>query len=399
MQSFNPRAFIDNQINETRSLIGDERALIAISGGVDSTTCAVLTHRAVGDNLQCVILDDAFMRTQEPEHIAHLVSAPPLKLPIKIVDVKQRFLKALEGLEDAEDKRKAFRETFYKTLGETAKEEKSRILVQGTIKADIEETTKGVKTQHNVLEQMGINTQDRYGFKLVEPLRSLYKWQVRMVASELDLPAEITNRQPFPGPGLSVRVVGKITNDKLASEKLATAIAEAEFAKHEPSQYFAAIFDNTTVPHVKTPYVREMVARYFQVPSRHVSAEVFKAKATGLKRGKRIYGQIVAISCRGMNSSILNPPISRLVTLQSKITQVSPTFTRAFCHVKGRPEGNPYSVVLRAVETKDFLTARVFDAPWDTLNATAAKILETCNNVSDVYYDVTTKPPATVEME
>jgi GMP synthase (glutamine-hydrolysing) len=330
MQSFNPREFIENQIKETGRLIGDERALIAVSGGVDSTTCAVVTHRAVGGNLQCVILDNAFMRKQEPEHIAQLVSAPPLGLPIRVLDVKTRFLKALEGLEDAEDKRKAFRETFYRTLGDAAKEENSRILVQGTIKADIDETTKGVKTQHNVLEQMGINTQDRYGFKVVEPLRSLYKWQVRMVAGELGLPSEISDRQPFPGPGLSVRVVGKITEDKLTSEKLATEIVEEEFAKHKPSQYFAAIFDNTKVAHPKTMYVREMVARYFEVPSRHVSAEVFKAKATGLKRGERMYGQIVALSCRGLNSSILNPPISRLVTLQSKITQISPAFTRVF---------------------------------------------------------------------
>ncbi|RLI18059.1 GMP synthase, partial [Candidatus Bathyarchaeota archaeon] len=182
MEKFEPESFVEKQMAEIRKSIGNEKALVAVSGGVDSTTCAVLTHRAIGENLVCVILDDAFMREGEPEHVAELLSKPPLNVPTKVVNVRERFLQAMKGLRDAEEKRKMFRETFYQVLGETAKNEGCKVLVQGTIRADIVETVGGVKTQHNVLEQMGINPMERYGFKVVEPLVSLYKEQVRMVA-------------------------------------------------------------------------------------------------------------------------------------------------------------------------------------------------------------------------
>ncbi len=399
MQAFNPQEFIEKQVSEMRKLVGNEKALIAVSGGVDSTTSAVLTYRAIGDNLLCVTLDDAFMREGEPQRVANLVSKPPIKLPIKILDVRERFLNALKGLQDAEEKRKMFRETFYRVLGETAQKEGCEVLVQGTIKADIVETTGGVKTQHNVLEQMGINTIERYGFKVVEPLASLYKEQVRMVARHLGIPSEISERQPFPGPGLSVRVVGEINVDKLDSEKKATAIVEESFARHKPSQYFAAIIDNKTVSHARTMHIKENAARLFNVPLRNVSVKVFEAKTTGVKGGKRLYGEIAAIKVQTANSSLHNPPISNLVSLQAKIITEDPSFTRIFYTVKESPQEQPYFVALRAIQTSDFLTAKVTEIPWVTLNETAAKILEACRNVSAVYYDVTPKPPATVEME
>ena len=399
MQAFNPQEFVEKQVAETRKLIQNEKALIAVSGGVDSTTSAVLTYRAIGDNLLCVILDDAFMRKGEPQQVADLVSKPPIKLPIKILDVRERFLNALKGLQDAEEKRKMFRETFYNVLGETAQKEACKVLVQGTIKADIVETTGGVKTQHNVLEQMGINTTERYGFKVVEPLASLYKEQVRMVARHLGIPSEISERQPFPGPGLSVRVVGEINGDKLDSEKKATAIVEENFARHKPSQYFAAILDNKTVSHARTMHIQENAARLLNVPLRNVSVKVFKAKATGMKGGKRLYGEIVAIKVQTANGSIYNPPISSLVFLQAKITSENPSFTRILYTIRESPQKQSYVVALRAIQTSDFLTAKVTEIPWTTLNKTADKILEGCRNVSAVYYDVTPKPPATVEME
>jgi len=244
METFDPKKFADAEIEEIRKNIGEERALVAVSGGVDSTTCAVLTHKAIGDNVVCVILNDAFMREGEPERVAEILSKPPLGVPTKVVDVRERFLNAMKGLRDAEEKRKVFRDTFYQVLGETAKNEGCKVLVQGTIQADIVETVGGVKTQHNVLEQMGINPMEKYGFKVVEPLLTLYKWQVRIVARHLRLPPEISERQPFPGPGLSVRVVGEIHLDKLETLKKATAIVERELVKHAPSQYFAVIIDN-----------------------------------------------------------------------------------------------------------------------------------------------------------
>ena len=399
MQTFNAQEFIETQVAEIKRLVEDEKALIAVSGGVDSTTSAVLTHRAIGDNLLCVMLDDAFMREGEPQRVAELVSKPPIELPIKLLDVRERFLNALKGLEDAEEKRKMFRETFYKVLGETARKENCKVLVQGTIKADIMETTGGVKTQHNVLEQMGINPVERYGFKVVEPLASLYKWQVRMVARQLGIPSEISERQPFPGPGLSVRVVGEITIDKLDSEKKATAIVEEKFARHKPSQYFATILDNKIVHHSRTLHIQETVARLLNVPSRNVSVKVLKAKATGVKGGKRLYGEIAALKVQTANGGLHTPSMSRLVSLQAHIIAENPSLTRILYTVKESSQEQPYVVALRAIRTRDFLTARVAEIPWVTLNETADKILEACRNVSAVYYDVTPKPPATIEME
>ncbi|MCK4668645.1 glutamine-hydrolyzing GMP synthase subunit GuaA, partial [Candidatus Bathyarchaeota archaeon] len=150
MDKFDPKTFVEAQLEELRKTIGNERALVAVSGGVDSTTCAVLMHRAIGENLACVILDDAFMRVGESEYVAEILAKPPLNVSLKIVEVRERFLKDMKGLSDAEEKRKRFRETFYQVLSETAKEENCKILVQGTIRADIEETVGGVKTQHNV---------------------------------------------------------------------------------------------------------------------------------------------------------------------------------------------------------------------------------------------------------
>jgi len=399
LQAFNPQEFVEKQVAETRKHIGNEKALIAVSGGVDSTTSAVLTYRAIGDNLLCVILDNAFMRKGEPQQATDWVSKPPIKLPMKILDVRERFLDALKGLQDAEEKRKMFRETFYKVLGETAQKEGCKVLVQGTIKADIVETTGGVKTQHNVLEQMGINTTERYGFQVVEPLASLYKEQVRMVARYLGIPSEISERQPFPGPGLSVRVVGEINGDKLDSEKKATAIVEENFARHKPSQYFAAIIDNKTVSHVRTMPIQENAARRLNVPLRNVSVKVFKAKATGVKGGERLYGEIAALKVQTVNGGLHNPSISSLVSLQAKIITENPSFTRILYTVKESPREQPYVIALRAIQTSDFLTARVTEIPWTTLNEAADKILEACRSVSTVYYDVTPKPPATVEME
>jgi GMP synthase (glutamine-hydrolysing) len=133
LETFEPKRFVEVATGKIKKSIENEKALVAVSGGVDSTTCAVLTHKAIGENLVCVILDDAFMREGEPEHVAEILSKPPFNVPMKIVNVRERFLQAMKGLRDAEEKRKAFRETFYQVLGETAKKEDCKILVQGTI--------------------------------------------------------------------------------------------------------------------------------------------------------------------------------------------------------------------------------------------------------------------------
>ena len=400
METFDPKKFVDNAIAETKKSIGNEKALVAISGGVDSTTCAVLTHKAIGDNLICVILDDAFMRQDEPEHVANTLSKPPFNVPTKIVNVRDRFLKAMKELSDAEEKRKMFRETFYQVLADTAKKEKSKILVQGTIRADILETVGGVKTQHNVLEQMGINPIERFGFKVVEPLLPLFKEQVRMLARLFGLPPEYAERQPFPGPGLSVRVVGEIRPEKLETLRKATAIAESELKDLRPAQYFAIIMDNEENTHLSTALrVQETAARLLNVPSRNVNVKIFKHKATGVEGGKRRYGEVVGLKVQTMNGRLHQTPLQNIVSLQARIITENPEVARVFYAIEDSPEKKPYVIGIRSVETKDFLTAKVSEIPWTTLEKIAEDTMKKCPNVSTVYYDLTPKPPATIEME
>jgi len=395
MKNFDPEAFVQSQIERIREIIGEEKALVAVSGGVDSSTCAVLTHLAIGENLVCVTLDDAFMREGEPERIAKILSNPPLSLPVKIERVQERFLRALQGLRDAEEKRKAFRKTFYETLSEIAKREDCSYLVQGTILADIIETKGGIKTQHNVLEQLGINTRELYGFKIVEPLVSLVKWQVREVARYLKIPPEISERQPFPGPGLSVRVVGEIRLDKLTTLKKATAIVENKLSKYKPSQYFAAILDNEEKPqYPNTEKIIKEASQTLSLNANQILIKVFADKATGIRNKSRVYGNILALKCHEREADFAN-----LLKLQESLIKNDPSIARVLYMIKEQKAEKPYVIVIRAVETDDFLTAKVSALPWNALKETAEKILKECPKVSEVYYDITPKPPATIEME
>ncbi len=402
MQNFDAKEFVKEQVSELRGAIGNERAVIAISGGVDSTTCAALTYRALGENLLCVMLDDAFMRAGEPERVRQLLSNSPLNLPVKILRVQERFLKALGGLKDAEEKRKKFRETFYETLGETAKREGCRFLVQGTIKADIDETTGGIKTQHNVLSQMGISPDEHYGFRVIEPLASLYKPQVRRVARLLDIPSEISERQPFPGPGLSVRAVGEIRSDKLKSLKRATATTEEKLAQHQPQQYFAVIIDNEEGPYppkLSRKRIESTVANSLKIPIKRASVRVLRDRATGIRDGRRHYGKVAAVEAQRSDGSLHQFPVEDLVSLQETMIAEYPILTRVLNMIEKKDEKQPYMIAIRAIQTHNFLTAEVADVPWPTLTEIAKEILGRCVNVSAVYYDVTPKPPATIEME
>jgi len=400
LERFSPKDFVETQIKELRREIGKEKALVAVSGGVDSTACAVLMYRAVGENLVCVILDDAFMREGEPEYVARTLSRPPLNVPIKIVDVRKRFMDAMKGLTDAEEKRKRFRETFYQVLGETARSEGCRILIQGTIRADIDETVGGVKTQHNVLKQIGIDPMKNYGFKVVEPLITLYKERVRIVSRFLGVPAEFSERQPFPGPGLSVRVVGSIHPSKLETVKKATAIVERGLMQHKPSQFFAVILENKeALKHSGVIKIQETVARVLNVPSRNVNVKIFRDRATGVKGGERRYGEIAGIRVEKTDGAVHHPPIQKLVSLQTRIITEDPVVARVFYAVKCSDEEKPYVIGIRAVQTKNFLTANVSEVPWKTLDRISEKVTRECKSISQVYYDVTPKPPATIEME
>ena len=392
MSDLDVAAFVEGQVKAVKKALGDERALIAVSGGVDSTVSAVITHMALGDNLVCVFIDDNFMRLEEPERVKAMLSAPPLNLPVKVLEERERFMSALAGLEDAEEKRKAFRETFYRTLSDAAKAEGCRFLVQGTIKADIEETTGGIKTQHNILKQIGIDPVERFGYTVVEPIAALYKYQVREVARYLGAPPEASERQPFPGPGLSVRVPGVISEEKLAQLKAATAVVEEEFKHLKPAQYFSVIFDGETKEAPGS--VAAAVAETLGAEAAKVSAYYLKEKGTGMVDGNRTYGHVVGIEVKGGAKY----GYDELNRMREAVQPPESGISRVLYLVADRG-GEGYYVTTRGVETRDFLTAEITEVPWDVLERTAKGILEACPKVVKVFYDVTPKPPATVEFE
>lgn len=396
MQDLDVSAFIDLQVKAIKETLGDEKALVAVSGGVDSTVSAVLTHKAIGDNLVCVFIDDNFMRLGEAEQVKNLLSSKPLKLPVRVLNERHRFMEALVGLSDAEEKRKAFRDAFYETLRETAEEENCKFMVQGTIKADIEETSKGIKTQHNILEQIGINPVEKYGFTVVEPLKTIYKYQVRAVARELETPPELAERQPFPGPGLSIRVVGEISAEKLEEVKKATFIVEEQLSPHSPSQYFAAIFSGETPKELKV--LKRDAAEIMELSVSTVKAGTLAEKATGILDGKRAYGAILTMALVDNGDRTIAPDYEKLAGIKGYINDNYPEATRLMLLVD-KKEKPGFIISIRAVKTKDFLTAEAMQIPWSTLRETAVRIFDSCPNVSRVYYDITPKPPATIEYE
>ncbi len=311
---FDPEEYIESKLRDIREILRPEesdKVLAACSGGVDSTVSAVLVARALGRPIKAVYIDDGLRRKGEPERVLKILNE--LGLSAFIYDAKKDVLEALKGKVDAEEKRKAFREAFYTVLGRIIREIDAKYLVQGTIAADVVETIGGIKTQHNVLEELGIA--DKYGFKLIEPIKDLYKPQVRIVARELGLPAEVCERKPFPGPGLAIRILGEVTWEKLELLRKVTEIVEEETSDIESFQSFAVLLD---------------------------------MRATGIRDGKRVYGYIVA---------------------------------------------------LRVVSSEDAMSARFVEVPYERLRRISIKIISEVPEVSRVLYDVTDKPPATIEFE
>lgn len=396
MQDFDVSAFIDQQVQAIKEALGDEKALVAVSGGVDSTVSAVLTHKAIGDNLICVFIDDNFMRLGEAEQVKSLLSSEPLNLPVRVLNERLRFMEALNGLTDAEEKRLAFRETFYQTLKDAAEEENCKYMVQGTIKADIDETSGGIKTQHNILEQIGIDPVEKYGFTVIEPLKSIYKYQVRAVARELGTTPELAERQPFPGPGLSIRVVGEISIEKLDELKKATFIVEEQLSPHSPSQYLAAIFSGEIPKELKV--LKRDAAEIMELPESTVKAGTLAEKATGIINGKRAYGAILTMALVDNDNRTIEPDYEKLAKIKGYINDNYPEATRLLLLID-KKEKPGLIISVRAVKTRDFLTAEVMPIPWSTLRETAVRIFDACPSVSRVYFDITPKPPATIEYE
>lgn len=234
------QAFIRERSEEISKIVGDGVAINALSGGVDSAAVTMLGHKALGPRLKTYFVDNGIMRENEPQQIAAIFKK--LGVNIEIVDAKDDFFSALKGVTDPEEKREAITQTFYKKVfGSLVKKSQAKYLLQGTILTDIDETVAGIKRQHNVFEQLGIDPQKAFGYKIIEPLVQLRKDGVRKVAEGAGLPASIYNRMPFPGPALAARVIGEATPERIAVVRKATSILEEELASVKAFQYMAIL--------------------------------------------------------------------------------------------------------------------------------------------------------------
>jgi GMP synthase (glutamine-hydrolysing) len=309
---------IGKMVKELQTETGGSRAIIGLSGGIDSSVATALAAKALGDKLTAVFVDHGFMREGEPESIREAFQ----KFPINFIvaNAQERFMKKLQGVTDPEAKRKIIGEEFIRVFEEIANESGAEYLIQGTIYPDRIESgfRKGsdkIKSHHNVA---GLPEKIKFK-KILEPLRNLYKDEVRKIARMLDLPKEIVNRQPFPGPGLAVRIIGELTDEKVMIAKKSDKIVREEIERNGLDeglwQYFAVLTDT---------------------------------KATGVKGDARAYGYVVAV---------------------------------------------------RAMESREAMTASFAKIPYPVLEKISTRITNEIPQVVRVVYDVTHKPPATIEWE
>jgi GMP synthase (glutamine-hydrolysing) len=307
----NYKKFIADQVEIIRREVGNGIAINALSGGVDSSVVTVLAHRALGNRLKAIFVDNAIMREGEPRRVVKAFA--DLGIRVELIDARRQFLKALKGLTDPEEKRQAITDTFYRDVfAKAVKRTRATHLMHGTILTDIEETVAGIKRQHNILAQIGINPEKAYGYKVLEPLATLRKDGVRQVARLLGLPSSITKRIPFPGPALATRIVGEVTEKRLATVRAATAIVEEELKSTGAFQYLAVLLSDY---------------------------------ATGIRHGRREFGQIIVVRC---------------------------------------------------IDSVDARQATVRELPWKTLHRITRRITS-IPGVNRCLYDLTPKPPATVE--
>ncbi|MBZ9569882.1 ExsB family transcriptional regulator [Patescibacteria group bacterium] len=306
-EELDPDKFIEEKVEEIRSIVGDAKAIVALSGGIDSSAATMLGHRGLGDRLRVVFIDNGLMRDGEPEQVASTFKE--LGVHVEIIDAQEEFFKALSGITDPEEKREAITQTFYKKVfGRLVRESGARFLLQGTIRTDIEETMAGIKRQHNILEQLGIDTEKEYGYKVIEPLRQLRKDGVRKIAKALGLPKEIYDKMPFPGPALATRIIGEVTPEKIEIVRKATTIVERELENAHAFQLMAILHQD---------------------------------RVTGMRNGKRAFGlQIEVRAWDSVDATKATPTILHPNTLRrlgDRITNEIPEVVSVTYNIASKP--------------------------------------------------------------
>ena len=312
LEELNPKKFIEEKVKDISSKVGNDLAINALSGGVDSSAVTILGHKALGDRLKTYFIDNGLMREGEPERIVSMFKK--LGVNVEIVDSKEIFFNALRNITDPEEKREAITKAFYKDVfGDLVKKSGAKYLFQGTILTDVDETIAGIKRQHNVFEQLGIDPEDAFGYKILEPLVQLRKPAVREVAMALGLPEETYNRPPFPGPALAARIIGEVRPERVETVRKATRIVEEELKNSGAFQYLAILHED---------------------------------RVTGMRDGKRDFG---------------------------------------------------FQIEVRCWESKDARTGSPTRLPYDTLDRLAERITTAVPGVVSVTYNISKKPPSTIE--
>ncbi len=262
-KNMNTKKFIEDKVREIRDIVGEGTAINALSGGVDSSVVTALGHKALGKNLKTYFIDNGIMREGEPQKVA--AAFRKLGITVEVINTADDFFSALAGITDPEEKREAITQTFYKKIfGNLVRQSGAKHLLQGTILTDVDETVAGIKRQHNVFEQLGIDPQQAFGYKILEPLLQLRKDGVRKVGRGLGLPEALFNRIPFPGPALAARVLGEVTPERVAIARKATAIVETALKDVRAFQYLAILHND---------------------------------RVTGMRDGKRVFGNQIEIRC------------------------------------------------------------------------------------------------------
>jgi GMP synthase (glutamine-hydrolysing) len=307
LKDLNARQFIEDKVKEIIAAVGDGIAINALSGGVDSSVVTMLGHRALGKRLRTVFIQNGLMREGEPEMVAGIFRQ--LGVTIEIIDARKEFLDSLRGITDPEKKREAITQTFYKKVfGRIIKESGAKYLLQGTILTDVDETVAGIKRQHNVFAQLGIDTQKVFGYQIIEPLIQLRKDSVRSVGKALGLPEEVFARIPFPGPALAARIIGEVTEEKLIVVRKATAVVERLLCDKGAFQYMAILHED---------------------------------RVTGMRDGKRDFGRQIEIRCwDSIDARIATPtklPFEVLEKLAGEITSEVPGVVSVTYNITSKP--------------------------------------------------------------